>query len=140
MYIKDHVQTYLSRPIMECRIISILPAGHVPVLQLCCSEERPLHAVPPFSACVSTFLVLTCTPPPHVLLHVAHVSHVPHAQFTEVYIIDRITVLLSYKNCPDSKIIYKRVHDKIIPAGHVPALQSCCSVERPEQAVPPFSS
>ena len=72
---------------MECKIISILPAGHVPVLQLCCSDERPLHAVPPFSSWVSTFLVLTCTPPPHVLLHVAHVSHVPHAQFTEVCII-----------------------------------------------------
>ena len=77
---------------MECKIISILPAGHVPVLQLCCSDERPLHAVPPFSACVSTFLVLTCTPPPHVLLQVAHVSHVPHAQFTEVDMIGRIKV------------------------------------------------
>ena len=62
-----------------------LPAGHVPELQPCCSVERPLHAVPPFSACVSTFLVLTCSPPPQVLLQLAHVSHVPHAQLTESY-------------------------------------------------------
>ena len=62
-----------------------LPAGHVPELQPCCSVERPLHAVPPFSSCVLTFLVLTCSPPPQVLLQLAHVSHVPHAQLTESY-------------------------------------------------------
>ena len=61
----------------------IIPAGQVPVLQSCCSVERPEHAAPPFSPWVSTFLVLTCTPPPQVLLHVAHVSHVPHTQATE---------------------------------------------------------
>ena len=54
------------------------------MLQFCCSEDSPEHAVPPFSSCVSTFLVLTCNPPPQVLLHVAHVSHDPHAQFTKL--------------------------------------------------------
>ena len=62
-----------------------LPAGHVPELQPCCSVDRPLHAVPPFSSCVLTFLVLTCSPPPQVLLQLAHVSQVPHAQLTESY-------------------------------------------------------
>ena len=52
------------------------------MLQLCCSVEESLQAVPPFSLWVSTFLVRTCTPPPQVLLHVAHESHVPHTQFT----------------------------------------------------------
>ena len=66
-------------------VIMDLPAGHVPELQPCCSVERPLHAVPPFSSCVLTFLVLTCSPPPQVLLQLAHVSHVPHAQLTESY-------------------------------------------------------
>ena len=60
-----------------------LPAGHVPELQPCCSEEIPLHAAPPFSSCVSIFRALTCTPSPQVLLQVAHASHVPHTQATE---------------------------------------------------------
>ena len=59
-----------------------IPAGHVAVLQLCCSVEESLQALPPFSSWVSTFLVRTCTPPPQVLLQVAHESHVPHTQFT----------------------------------------------------------
>ena len=73
------VAKYIKYEIMN------LPAGHVPELQPCCSVERPLHAVPPFSSCVTTFLVLTCDPPPQVLLQLAHVSHVPHAQLTESY-------------------------------------------------------
>ena len=60
-----------------------LPAGHVPELQPCCSEERPLHAAPPFSSYVSIFRVLIFTPPPQVVLQVAHVSHVPHTQATK---------------------------------------------------------
>ena len=61
-----------------------LPAGHASVLQSCCSEERPVHAAPPFSACVTTFRVLICTPPPQVLLQVDHASKAPHTQATEV--------------------------------------------------------
>ena len=57
----------------KTRIVE-LPAGHADVLQSCCSEERPVHAVPPFSACVSTFRALICTPPPQVLLQVDHAS------------------------------------------------------------------
>ena len=63
-----------------------LPAGHASVLQSCCSEERPAHTAPPLSACVSTFRVLICTPPPQVLLQVDHASYAPHTQSTEVFI------------------------------------------------------
>ena len=73
---------FLANCITRTRIVE-LPAGHVPELQPCCSEERPLHAAPPFASCVSIFRVLTCTPPPQVLLQVAHASHVPHTQATE---------------------------------------------------------
>ena len=60
-----------------------LPEEHVPELQLCCSVERPLHPIPPFSSWASTFLVLTWTPSPQVVLQLAHASHEPHTQFTK---------------------------------------------------------
>ena len=80
------IHTNLIFLLNYCKGIKLvkLPAGHASVLQSCCSEERPVHAAPPFSACVSTFRVLICTPPPQVLLQVDHASNVPHTQSTKV--------------------------------------------------------
>ena len=78
-----NISLFLVNWLIGTRIVA-LPAGQVPELQPCCSEETPLHAAPPFFSYASIFRALTCTPSPQVLLQVAHGSHVPHTQSTEI--------------------------------------------------------
>ena len=121
------------------------------MLQFCCSEDSPEHAVPPFSSCVSTFLVLTCTPPPQVLLHFAHVSHDPHAQFTKIEILLLWTDTFLYHINLNILVMLKN-HISYILGGQIWVLHSVFSVPVcnpskllpppviPSQGIPPYAS
>ena len=77
-----HAAEHSSHAVQEPQIQSTSSPSswHAFVPQDWDSKDSPMHGVPPFCADLSTYLDLSCMPPPHVAEHVFHMVQEVQAQ------------------------------------------------------------
>ena len=77
-HVAEHVPHVVH--VLQVQLISL----HEVVSQAIDSTDSPVHGVPPFCGVSSTYLDLSCVPPPHVAEQAPHVLHEAQVQFTKL--------------------------------------------------------
>ena len=130
---------YLILPILKIHwhFISI-PAGHISVLQSCCSMDSPLHS-PPFLSGATNLRVRNWIPPSQLWLQVDQSLHEPQMQ-SAVWIWKYNINHINSNNKKSHIWLYCKNNVRHLPEGQLSMLQSVSLKFSPVHSSPPSSS